>query len=465
MSGSTRAQLGHRLRSAMTTMPTPTRTRHNRSAVAAILAAMMLVTACDPPGNAKSVGKLHVVRNETIEVTFDEAAIVEASREVSIQSSTWGKLLYIADSGTMLKPGDTVAIIESENTIKSLEQEISNLESYKKDYEKSIESLSMDIRSSALEVDTAMGQLDFQRLRLEDVNRELSRLQVLRDSEVVTEDQVRDARSKSASAQLNAQSQDSAFSGQKTGAALSESRTLKSIERTLLQTQRSSEEVAKRIEELNSSTITAPEGGVFQRRSDWNWQRRQRAELQPGGEVNRGQVLGTLPDVTRPVLKTQIAESQFQRIPLGAEISVVFDSIGNDRFPGTVSKIGIVAVEREMTAAGSLLASQTFSGERVFEVEVQLSREDERIRPGITGKVRFVTDRLTDVASIPVASVWTRGPDHFVALKSGKGWEERPVELGLSTGQVVQVIGGLKPGDSILASDPRTVLNGNTPGS
>ncbi len=169
-------------------MPTPTRTRYSRSAVAAIFAAMMFVTACDPPGKAKSVGKLHVVRNETIEVTFDEAAIVEASREISIQSSNWGKLLYIADSGTMLKAGDTVAIIESENTIKSLEQEISNLESYKKDYEKSIESLSMDIRSSALEVDTAMGQLDFQRLRLEDVNRELSRLQVLRDSEVVTED-------------------------------------------------------------------------------------------------------------------------------------------------------------------------------------------------------------------------------------------------------------------------------------
>lgn len=430
-----------------------------------MFAAGFLVAGCDPPARGKSAGKVHVVRNETIEVTFEEPAIVEASREISIMSSNWGKLLYIADSGSMLKAGDTVAIIESESTLKSLEEEISRLESYKKDYEKSIESLSMDIRSSALEVDTAMGALDFQRLRLEDVNRELSRLQVLRDGEVVTEDQVRDARSKSATAQLGAQSQDSAFSGQKTGAALSESRTLKAIERTLLQTQRSSDEVAKRIEELNSSTITAPEGGVFQRRSDWNWQRRQRAELQPGGEVNRGQVLGTLPDVTRPVLKTQIAESQFQRVAIGAPVSVVFDSVGADRFPGTISKIGIIAVEREMTAAGSLLASQSFSGERVFEVEVQLGREDDRIRPGITGKVRFVTERLENVASIPVASVWTRGPEHFVALKKGNGWEERPVDLGVSTGQVVQVIGGLSPGDTILASDPRTVLNEPSPGS
>lgn len=430
-----------------------------------MFAAGFLVAGCDPPARGKSAGKVHVVRNETLEVTFEEPAIVEASREISIMSSNWGKLLYIADSGSMLKAGDTVAIIESESTLKSLEEEISRLESYKKDYEKSIESLSMDIRSSALEVDTAMGALDFQRLRLEDVNRELSRLQVLRDGEVVTEDQVRDARSKSATAQLGAQSQDSAFSGQKTGAALSESRTLKAIERTLLQTQRSSDEVAKRIEELNSSTITAPEGGVFQRRSDWNWQRRQRAELQPGGEVNRGQVLGTLPDVTRPVLKTQIAESQFQRVAIGAPVSVVFDSVGADRFPGTISKIGIIAVEREMTAAGSLLASQSFSGERVFEVEVQLGREDDRIRPGITGKVRFVTERLENVASIPVASVWTRGPEHFVALKKGNGWEERPVDLGVSTGQVVQVIGGLSPGDTILASDPRTVLNEPSPGS
>jgi len=440
-------------------------TRARSSALAALFTAVLVVAGCDAAGRAKNVGKVHTVRNETIEVSFEESAIVEASREVSIISANFGKLIYIADSGTMLKPGDTVAIIESVETLRSLEAEIARLEAYKKDYEQSIESLSMDIRSSALEVDSVMGKLDFQRLRLEDVNRELSRLQVLRDSEVVTEDQVRDARSKSASAQLNAQSQDSAFSGQKTGAALSETRTLKAIERTLLQTQRSSEQVAQRIEELNNATITTPEGGLFQRRTDWNWQRRQRAELQPGGEVNRGQVLGTLPDVTRPVLKTQVAESQFERVSVGADVSVVFDSIGNDRYPGKISRIGIVAVEREMTPAGSLLASQTFSGERVFEVEVQLAREDERIRPGITGKVRFVTDRLENVASIPVASVWTRGRDHFVALKRNDGWEERPVELGLSTGQVVQVIGGLAPGDSILASDPRTVLNGTSPGS
>lgn len=433
--------------------------------LAALLAAGALAS-CSESGRANAPAqRTHVVRSAPLIVSFEEPGVFEAAREVPIVAPLEGKLLYVADSGTNASAGDVVAIIEAEQSLKTLEKEIQRLEQLRKDYEKAVEQLAMDIRSAALEVDTAMGELDYQRLRLADTNRELSRLQLLREAEVVPEEDVRDARSKSTAATLDTRIRDGGFSQQKTSAAISEAKTLSQIDRTLLDASRSSEQVARRTEELRGAQIKAPTTGIFQRRMDYNWQRRARVEVQNGDQIYQTQVIGTIAEASAPILKTQIAESQFQRISVGTEVVVLVDSLGGRELKGRVATVGTVAVERETTPAGSLGTNQTFSGERVFEAVVHLEGDAGNIRPGLSARVRFLAESHGAGVNVPLASIWTRQDAHYVAVKSPRGWDARKVDLGAHNDSEVRVLSGLQDGDTILATDPRAVLNQGMAGS
>lgn len=424
-----------------------------------------LTLGCGEGGKPATPLRTHVVRVAPLVVSFEEPGVFEAAREVPIVSGVQGKLLYVADSGVNVKQGDLLAIIEAEESLKTLEKEIQRLEQLRKDYEKAVEQLAMDIRSSALDVDTAMGELDYQRLRLEDTNRELSRLQLLREAEVVPEEDVRDARAKSGSATLDTRIRDDGFAQQKTNAAITEAKTISNIARTLLDAERSSSQVALRTEELRGSQIKAATTGIFQKRADYNWQRRARVEVQMGDSIYQTQVIGTIAEAATPILKTQIAESQFQRVKVGMGVKVLVDSLGGREINGRVASVGTVAVERETTPAGSLGTNQTFSGERVFEAVVHIDDTDANLRPALSARVRFLAETHQPGVNVPLASVWTRTDGHYVAVKAARGWEPRRVTLGPHNDSEVRIAEGISDGDTILATDPRAVLNDHMAGT
>lgn len=73
------------------------------------------------------------------------------------------------------------------------------------------------------------------------------------------------------------------------------------------------------------------------------------------------------------------------------------------------------------------------------------------LRPEMTARVGFVLDRRTGVIVVPRSAVGRRDGNDFVWVKNGEEWSERPVRLGLTTPQRVEIESGLEEGEVILA--------------
>ncbi|MDX2177392.1 MAG: HlyD family efflux transporter periplasmic adaptor subunit [Candidatus Sumerlaeia bacterium] len=427
--------------------------------LAAALAAALLASA----GCRKDAGAdlpTHSVQAGDFVVALEEVGVVEAKRVVNVIAPFSGSVVTLADSGAMVKAGDLVAVLDPVKIREQIDEVIDELKQLKNEYEKSIESMTMEIRSGALEVDGAFTDLDFQRLKLEETNSELSRLQLLRDREVVATDEVRDALSNAALSKLRTVGRERDSRSQQTSAALAESGYVGDIGQTLLNVEKSRRDLEKSLAEFASAQVKAPVDGMFMRRSGWNWRRRTNAELQPGEEIGDGELIGTIPDLSGLVVRTQVPESWLERVREGMEAEVVFDTIGGVRMTGRLERIASAAIERERSASGMAMASESASGERVFEAELAIADPDPQLKPGLTARVRIILSKDGGVVSVPVEAVWTRDGAHWVAERSGGGWAGRKVELGRESGGSVEVLGGLRPGDTILASDPRRVLDG-----
>lgn len=426
----------------------------------AALLVLFLGVGCNPGGNTPPP-VLHVVEARNLSIGFEEMGVVEAVETIRINAPFNAKIIELLASGTAVKEGDVIAVLDYSTIEKGLDDQLETLKGLANQYQENIESLTMEIRSNALDVDTAQGELDFQRVRLEEVNRRLSRLQTLREEEVVAQDEVRTAQSDRERSTLSTQSRDLRFRSQMTGAAISESGLTTTLERLVLDSQRKLREIAEREAELREAVIRARAPGLFYRRQQWNWQRGGMAETQPGDDISRGEQLGELPRLDNVRLRTQIPESQRSRVEAGMNVEATFDTLGGTRISGTLDFIAPIAIERERSAGGSLAVSDSFSGERVFEAIVLLDRGDVELRPGLSARVRYLLSRLEGRLAIPVEAVWTRGDKRLVAIADGKiRFAAREVQIGAVTDGYVEVTSGLHAGESILATDPRRVLDG-----
>jgi RND family efflux transporter MFP subunit len=91
------------------------------------------------------------------------------------------------------------------------------------------------------------------------------------------------------------------------------------------------------------------------------------------------------------------------------------------------------------------------SATRTLRTEVQVANPDNALRPGMYLQVKFIFNHEAAPVLIPSAAVVTRkeGPKVGV-LDDEKQAHYRPVQLGRDYGAEVEVIAGLKDGDSVL---------------
>lgn len=143
-------------------------------------------------------------------------------------------------------------------------------------------------------------------------------------------------------------------------------------------------------------------------------------------------------------------------------------------FKGTVDEIDVGKLEEGMPAeisVGALpgagirgeltkisLKSTDRDNSTVFPVEIRITDNGGRtLRAGYSANANVIIDRRDDVLLIPERVVTYNGDSTLVELP-GKGEQDRiekPVELGLSDAINVEVLGGLEEGDVVLEKPVR----------
>ncbi|MDK2971179.1 MAG: HlyD family secretion protein [Candidatus Sumerlaeota bacterium] len=400
--------------------------------------------------NADELPKARVERG-TFELVLEEIGVVDATRVVSVLAPYRGKLISLAETGQTVAEGDVILVMENTQEIKDLQDQLDELKTVRSELEASVESLTIAIRSGTLDTDLAEAELAFERVRLQEINTRLAETAVLLEKDVVPAEDLREAESDVVNSRYQTLGSDFSL---RTGALTSETNrtaTLNDIERQALRGQRARREVDEAQERIDSSRLKAPVAGMFIRTKRWQWSQNAMVEAKPGDSVRGGQEIGRIPDLSTLILKSQIPEGNVAQVRVGAPVRIAFDAYDGLKLTGKVTMIGKVAIERETSAAGALVQTEGYSGQKVFETEIAFDEPDPRIKPGITASVSIQLDRHEDVLTIPVEAVaWRDGKAVVGVLDGNGGWQEREVELGARNSRRVIVTKGVQEGELLL---------------
>lgn len=148
-------------------------------------------------------------------------------------------------------------------------------------------------------------------------------------------------------------------------------------------------------------------------------------------------------------IRIAIAERFISRIENGQSATVTFDAYPSVEFGARVFEISPV------------LDTST----RTMSVKLRLNPPDSRVKVGMYGRVKLVTESVKDAIVVPSAAILTRDGKSFVYVKATDKTETEPatvrrqeVTVGISVDNNVEVVSGLSAGDEIIVKG-QTLLN------
>jgi RND family efflux transporter MFP subunit len=160
--------------------------------------------------------------------------------------------------------------------------------------------------------------------------------------------------------------------------------------------------------------------------------------LIPGGKVSAREIIMTVVNPERLVLRAVVPESELSRLKVGQE-----------------GKASLVAdPDRKITVKLDELGTVPLPGGG-FYARLALGKENgARLVPGMNSKVTFEGSRQGDVLLVPKDAVFAEAGEKYVYL-AGRGLtERRSVKTGESDDRMVEIEEGLASGDRILAKKP-----------
>lgn len=139
------------------------------------------------------------------------------------------------------------------------------------------------------------------------------------------------------------------------------------------------------------------------------------------------------------VFRAAVDESDIATVQLGQKATLVLDAFEDKEINTQVAYI-------------SYTSSETSSG-TAFVVEFSLSNTqiEELLRIGMNGDIKILVEEKENVLTIPSIALIERDDKTFVLVKSGENkTEEREIETGLETDELVEVLSGLDESDEIV---------------
>ncbi|HVS29485.1 MAG TPA: efflux RND transporter periplasmic adaptor subunit, partial [Solirubrobacteraceae bacterium] len=158
----------------------------------------------------------------------------------------------------------------------------------------------------------------------------------------------------------------------------------------------------------------------------------------PGASVDPATPIVRAPDLGRLVVTMELSQFDVAKASVGNQAQVSIDALGGAAILGKVHDIAPVGVDN--------------SGVVTYPVSVTLSRPAQRLRPGMTASVRIAVAARRDVVRLPLQAVGDLHGQPKVTVVTGSGTTERKVRLGLADAKYVEVLSGLRAGDSVMAA-------------
>lgn len=164
-------------------------------------------------------------------------------------------------------------------------------------------------------------------------------------------------------------------------------------------------------------------------------------QVKEGATVFERQTLMTLVDTTKMNVLLRIHESKTNRIALGQVARVQVEGLPGQTFTGRLSKIGMLAESQNRFLNPDL---------KEYEVEIELDETSAQLKPGVTAVAEIMVGQVRDVPAVPIQAVYTRAGKSYVFSVKGSNISPQPVKLGASNTEWIEIKEGVEVGERIL---------------
>jgi RND family efflux transporter MFP subunit len=191
--------------------------------------------------------------------------------------------------------------------------------------------------------------------------------------------------------------------------------------------------------DLQRLSVKSPAPGLIVYQHSWNTGKK----LSKGDQVWGGQPIIQLPDLSHMQAVLQVNEVDIAKVKKDQKVEIALDAFPDKKFTGKV-----------LTVASIGNAKDNNPGVKMFEVVVAVSGADSVLKPGMTVAARIIINKIDNVLSVPIESVFDDEGKTVVYVESGAGFEKREVTLGAKNDNFVILTKGVKAGERVSMVDP-----------
>ena len=163
------------------------------------------------------------------------------------------------------------------------------------------------------------------------------------------------------------------------------------------------------------------------------------------GDMYGGQVILVVEQISPVKMKINVSESYFAKTNKNLDVTLTFDAYGDEEFKGNID----------------IIYPTINAASHTFPVEISMANENQKIRPGMYGKVvvNFGTKNHVVVPDQAVIKQAGSGDYYVYTYKNGKVYSNK-VELGRRLGDRYEVISGIAPGSQVVVAGKESLANG-----
>jgi HlyD family secretion protein len=192
--------------------------------------------------------------------------------------------------------------------------------------------------------------------------------------------------------------------------------------------------------QLNDTVIRAPFAGIVTRRFA---QEGDSIAPTTSASATEGATSTSIAELSSGLeIEAKIPEASIAQIFLGQSVKVQLDAYANKTFQGRVKLIAPRAVQENNVTS--------------FRVKVALQNGLKELKAGMNVRLTFLSQPLENATTIPLAAVITQndGKTGVYVTDSRSPAHFQPIKVGMTSGDRISVLEGLKKGDRVFVDPP-----------
>jgi RND family efflux transporter MFP subunit len=157
-----------------------------------------------------------------------------------------------------------------------------------------------------------------------------------------------------------------------------------------------------------------------------------------------GQSVVTLMKIKRLKISGNVSYQEISAVKEGMPVIIKVDSHPDSTFKGEVFTV---------SPAADVMT-------RSFDIQVKFENQSLTLLPGMFARLWIISEKRVGVPAIPLDAVITEESENVVFVVNGERARKRIIKTGIREETTVEVVEGLSPGEKVIVTGKRNVIDG-----